>query len=354
MATSGTVGATVVQVDDLIGDAARAAGVPPVQLTLEDQVALKRQLFYQLSDLSSQGINLWCQERTLFGIYPGTAEYETPVGTVEVLQLLYRTPQRLADPPLAVTSSAGGAVESAIDGDVETVLTQVAPLGNVEFDFGINNDQTVRLVGLLPGATADLALVFETSPDAVTWRTVDTIALATYTDRVWAWLEILTAQVGRFFRVRATAGTLVMREISIAAAWRDVVVTRMSRDVYSTLPNRRTQTTRPLQYWLDRKETPVIVLWGEPTTTFDCMQMFRHRHIEDVGALSNTIECPQRWVPWVYSELARRAFFVLPKADMNRKQGVEAEAGRALAVAQGEERDRSPVTIGVRIGAYTR
>ena len=353
MATSGTVGQTVVQVDDLIGDAARAAGVAPVTLTVEDQIALRRQLFYQLSDLSSQGINLWCQERTLLGIYPFQPEITTPVGTVDVLEVLHRLPSQLA--PVVLTSSAGGIAANATDQDVDTVLTQVAPLGNLAFDFGADNDQIVRLVGLLPGASSTLAIVFETSEDGVTWTAVETIASASYTDGVWAWFEIETPLQARFFRVRATAGTLVMREVFVSATWRDLVVTRMSRDVYSSLPNKRsTPTQRPLQYWLDRKETPVIVLWPESNTTFALLQVFRHRHIEDVGALSNDLEVPQRWLPWVYAELSRRAFFVLPKADMARKPGVDAEAGRSLSVAQGEERDNSPVMVGVNIGAYTR
>lgn len=352
MATSGTVGQTVVQVDDLLGQAAKRAGYEEVVLTVDDADTLSRSLFYLLTQLSNIGINLWCQERTLLGVYPFQPEITTPVGTVDVLRVLHRLPSRLQ--PETLTSAAGGLAANATDGDVDTVLTQGAALGDLEFDFGSGNSNVVRLVGLLPGATAALTLAFETSADGITWTTRLSVAAATYTDGEWAWFELLTPAQARYFRVRAVLGTLVMREVFVAATWRDLVVTRMSRDVYSSLPNKRTTSSRPNQYWLDRREVPVIVLWPESNTTFALLQVFRHRHVEDVGALSNTLEVPQRWLPYVQAELARRACLDLAKADKTRLKDLEAEAGRELQIVEGEERDNSPVMLGVDLTAYTR
>ncbi len=358
MATSGTVGATVVQVDDLFGHALRRCKILPVTMTLEDADVLRRLLFFILSDLSNQGINYWAQERSLLPMYPNQPEVVTPVGTVDVLEMLHRDPTRLSGGGITVTSSAGGLAANVEDGDVETVLTQAAPLGNVQWDFGAQNaGLVVKLVGYLPGATSTLDLIFEASSDGVTWFTVLDEPATAYVDRIWVWYELFTPRAARFFRVRATSGTIVAREIFVSEIWRELIVTRMSRDVYSSLPNKRSQPlSRPLQYWLDRREVPVIVLWPEPRAddTFNVLHVFRHRHVEDIGALSNTIEVPQRWLPWCMAELARQACMELPRADLQRYPVLEAAARQALANAQGEERDNSPVNIGVRVTPYTR
>jgi hypothetical protein len=56
MAYSGTVGTTVISVQNLIDDSARSCGKLAEELTVEQVLSSKRQLFYLLSSLINKGI----------------------------------------------------------------------------------------------------------------------------------------------------------------------------------------------------------------------------------------------------------------------------------------------------------
>ena len=60
MATSGTVGQTVVTVQNLIDSGARRAGKLAEELTVEQVQAAKQSLYYVLSNLANIGIQYWC------------------------------------------------------------------------------------------------------------------------------------------------------------------------------------------------------------------------------------------------------------------------------------------------------
>jgi len=56
MATSGTVGSTVITVQNLIDSGARRAGKLAEELTVEQMQASKQSLYYLLSNLVNRGI----------------------------------------------------------------------------------------------------------------------------------------------------------------------------------------------------------------------------------------------------------------------------------------------------------
>ena len=60
MAYSGTVGQTVITVQNLIDDGARRAGKLAEELTVEQIQASKQSLFLILSNLINQGIQYFC------------------------------------------------------------------------------------------------------------------------------------------------------------------------------------------------------------------------------------------------------------------------------------------------------
>jgi hypothetical protein len=349
MATSGTTGNTTLEVADLFDHIVRRCGVMPDKLTPEVAGAVKNSMYFFLSGLSNRGINLWKIVRTLLSIKTYQSEYTLQTGTLDVLEALWRTPQRLSG---TVESSAGGTTTYVDDGLVETSLTQSAPGGNISWDF---TDQTVvNLVGLLPNGTATLALVFQTSPDNVTWTTIRTLPSASYTDHTWYWYELEPSSKKRYFRVRETStGTLNFREIYLASTWTEVTMSRMNRDDYSALPSKRTANEQPLQFWLDRQLTPKMVLWPIPINSFRVINLFTHMHIEDIGAISNTLDIPQRWYNATVANVALDCILDIPGADLKRYEILKEQADRTLAIAESEERDASPTNITPNIGVYT-
>lgn len=354
MTTSGTTGTTTLDVADIIDHVSRRCGVSPGKLSQEDTILIKNNLFMFLTTLANRGINMWRVSRSLYGVYPGQAEYDLSVGDLDVLQALYRQPQRLeAD---TVTSSAGGTVANVDDGDTDTSLTQVSTGGNVYWDWGSSADTTrVNCIGLLPNTSTTFTLTFDVSDDAITWTNVYTPGATAYTNSVWKWYDLEPAKAGRYFRVRETgSATLNFREIYLTETWSETSMWRMNRDDYSMLPNKRSSGL-PLQYWLDRQRAnPVMVVWQVPSTTFAVMSLFTHKEIEDIGALSNEIDIPQRWYGAVVSSLALACLPELPNADLNRYPMLKEQAQADMLYAEGEERDASPTNLLMNIGPYTK
>jgi hypothetical protein len=129
---------------------------------------------------------------------------------------------------------------------------------------------------------------------------------------------------------------------------------RMNRDDYASLPYKKTPGASPLQFWLDRqRDAPTMVLWPTPSTTFMVVSLFSHMQIQDVGAMSNTVDIPQRWYDAVLSNLAWASLLEVPGADMARAPILEKQAMTSMIAAEAEERDSSPSNLRPNIAPYT-
>ena len=94
MAYSGTVGTTVVTVQNFIDQGARLSGKLAEELTVEQVQASKQALFFTLSNLINQGINYWAIDKKVYGLNMDQYEYLLPLGGVDVLNALYRQMNR--------------------------------------------------------------------------------------------------------------------------------------------------------------------------------------------------------------------------------------------------------------------
>lgn len=349
MATSGTIGQTTIEVADIFDSAIRRCGLLPSALTPEVVKTLSTNLFMLLSNI--KGLNLWRVQRPLYAIYPRQAEYTLATGTIDVLDAQWRTPTRLGG---TVATSDGGTIANLTDGDTETVTTQVGVNGNFSWDFGSGSTATVNLIGILPATTTTYELILEWSDDGVTWDTVRDLGEIDFVNGVWQWFELDPSVDARFFRVREQGGAaLSMREIYICQQYQDVTMYRMNRVEYSQLPDKRTTSEQALQYWLDRQLTPKMVLWPVPTNTFRLMKLNVHMHVEDVGAISNTLDIPQRWHEAIFTNLAFMSILDIPGADVKRYDALKDQADRTMTVAEAEERDSTPTQWTPGISVYT-
>lgn len=350
--TSGTVGQTQIDVVKFIEHAARRAGGLATTIAGEQLDAARESLYFFLSHLSNKGVNLWCIENTLLGLYPQQAKYDTPVGTVDLLSAFYRTMTR----PEGNASASGGTAEFAFDSDIETTCNTGGANGNISIDYGIDNDQFISTAGILPRVGGSFSPVIEASADGITWTTVYSYGAITLTANVWNWVDLDPSTQKQYWRLRETAGgTLNIEELYFGTAPQEIPMYRMNLDDYTNLPNKSfTSESRSLQFWLDRKmDDPVLNVWPVPLNTFDLLSIWRHRHIMDVGSLTNLIEIPQRWGEAILNGLAYKVSLELPNIDPARRAELKALANETYMEVADEERDHSPIKLAPAIGVYT-
>lgn len=357
MAYSGTVGTTVINVQKLIDHGARRCGKLAEELTSEQQLSARESLYFLLSHLGNLGINYWAINKEVIGLQANKYIYYLPVGTIDVLNALYRTMNR---PSGQYTSSAGGVVANAYDNNINTYCQQSSANGNIQVFYGVSNPIYAGSIGILPyvagGGTATWSIVYEYSTDGVTWNTLLDLGAIEVTDNQWVWRDIDPGQSVTYYRVRAYAGTtLSVREWYVGNNARLIQMARLNRDDYTNLPNQNFTANQPYQFWFDRTiPQPSMSLWPVPSDPFIQMTVWYSRQIMDVGALTDELEIPQRWYEAVVMMLAHRMSLELPSVTMDRIGYLEKMATQYLYEAEQEERDKSPVYMSPNIAVYTR
>lgn len=350
MATSGTVGATVINVDTLLQHAIRRCQQPAQALTPEIALAARENLYFFLSELANHQIPLWTIDYVLLGVKDLAPYYDMPVGTVDVMDVLYRNMTRISG---SYASSSGGVAGLAFDGDLSTACTQTVALGNISVNAG--SATTVYTYGFVPFVDSTLTLAWECSDDGSTWLTTQTIASASYTAGDWYWFDEPTPFTAQYWRVRAVAGTLDMAEVFFSVSGFDRVMYRMNRDQYAQLPYKFASPGIPSQFYFERLvPVPRFAIWPTPQTSVgNCIVAWRQRQIQDVGAsVLNTVEVPSRWERAIMRQMAYDMCCELPGADQSLRSVLKAEADESLAMAWAAERDTGPILIQPNLSYY--
>jgi len=197
---------------------------------------------------------------------------------------------------------------------------------------------------------------FQSSADGTTWTTLYTGTSVTVTDSQWIWQDIDPGQNVPYYRMVASGGTtLSLRELYFGNNARLLQMSRLNRDDYSNLPNQNFTANQPYQYWFDRTiPQPTFYLWPVPSTNFVQATIWYSRQIMDVGALTNQLEIPDRWLMAIQSMLAHQMSIELPGVDIQRIGYLEAQGEKYFQMAELEERDKSPIYLAPNISVYTR
>jgi hypothetical protein len=357
MSYSGTVGRTIISVQNLIDDSARACGKLAEELTDEQVVSSKRQLFYLLSSLINKGIQYWAIDTTVIGLKADQYTYELPLGAVDALNVLYRTMNR---PTGTYATSAGGTVFNAFDNDIDTFCQQTSANGNISVNYGSNNPIYIGSIGLLPyvsgGGSATWNIRYEYSIDGISWLTLTDLGSITVTDNEWIWTNIDPGENVIAYRVVAYGGTtLALREFYLGNNSREIQMSRLNRDDYSNLPNKNFTANQPYQFYFERTiPVPKLVLWPTPSDPFIQMTVWYSRQIMDVGDLSGELEIPDRWYLAIGNMLSHRMALILPTVPLDRVQYLEGQANKTFEEAEQEERDKSPIYWAPNISVYTK
>lgn len=356
MAYSDTYG-QVYNVQTLIDHGARRCGKLAEELTSEQLLSARESLGFVMSNLINIGIQYWAIEKEVIGLTPDKYIYTLPTGANDVLNALYRTMNR---PSGSYTTSAGGSVALVGDNDIDTYCQQTSANGNISINFGTDNPIYAGSIGLMPyvagGGSATWTLILEYSADGVTWNTLNDLGTVLVTDKQWIWTDIDPGQSVQYYRVRISGGsTLALREFYVGNNSREITMSRLNRDDYTNLPNKNFTANQPYQFWFNRTvPNPEIYLWPAPSDPFVQMTVWYSKQVMNVGDLTNELQIPQRWYLAVINMLAHQMALELPQVPMDRIQYLEAQAEKSLALAEAEERDRSPIYFAPNIGVYTR
>ena len=328
MAFSNTVSQTNFNTRRVIDNAIRRCKLTAQQITAEHIDIANDQLYLFLSDLANQGAPLWCIEKQIYPLYEGVGDITMTDGTVDILNSNFRTLQ-----PVTGTN-------------VDTSTSRT-----VEFP----TDIFVANVGVYWTAAA-VPIALERSDDNIIWTTIQT-ETPTATAGEWTWFDLDSSVAARYFRVRATSGTLSFSQIYLANTPTEIPLARMNRDDYTNLPNKAFQSNRPLQFWFDRQvNNPIMHMWPVPNEAATVCQIvvWRQRYIMDVGTMTQDVEVPQRWLEAIVAGLAAKMALELVEVDVGLIPILDQKAAIALNIAQMEERDNSPMMIAPNISPYTR
>jgi hypothetical protein len=328
MAFSNTVSQTNFNTRRVIDNAIRRCKLTAQQITAEHIDIANDQLYLFLSDLANQGAPLWCIEKQIYPLYDGVGDITMTDGTVDILNSNFRWLQQV----------------TGINYDEPTYR-------EVDFTDAI----FVANVGILWSAAA-VPIVFERSDDGVIWDEIQS-ETPTASAGEWTWYDMDSSVAARYFRVRATSGTLGFSQIYLANTPTEIPLARMNRDDYTNLPNKAFQSNRPLQYWFDRQvNNPIMHMWPVPNEAATVCQIvvWRQRYIMDVGTMTQDIEVPQRWLEAIVSGLAAKMALELVEVDASLIPLLDQKAAISLNIAQMEERDNSPMMIAPNISPYTR
>ena len=131
-----------------------------------------------------------------------------------------------------------------------------------------------------------------------------------------------------------------------SSAYTDVSVNRISRADYLNLPN-KTTTGRPFQFYVDRKETPILYLYPTPdnVTTYKFVS-YRMQRIDDITASNQDQEVPSRFIACMTAGLA---YQIALKKNPEKSQLLKFEHEELFARAADEDRDRASIQLVPRI-----
>lgn len=326
MAFSGSVGLETTSAMLVVEHAFRRCRLPAQAISGEMQAYAMQSLRFLLDELANRRTPSWCIEQVLLPMYSNQPLVTLPTGTVEVLNLSYRTLQLLSGTALTTSNT-------------RTVA--------------FSDPTTVSSVGVKwSGATTPLT--FATSADGVSWTTVGTVTPAAAVGEI-TWFDISAAQPAEWFRITGAA-TLNYTSVTLGNLPQDIPLGQLNRDTYVNQSN-KIFASRPNSYYFQRNVArPVVYLWPAPNVAAEqaVLVLWRHRQIMDTENLRQEIEVPRRWLEAIINGLAARVATETPSVDAALIPALEQRAALSLQSAWDGDTDGSPIQINPGIGAYTK
>ena len=326
MAYSGTVSTTTFNALKVVDHAFRRCRLPAQAISAEMQTYALESLYLFLSELASIKTPSWCIEKMVLPMYENQPIVTLPNGTVEVLNLNYRTIQ-------------------AVTGTTTTTSTS--------YTVNFTTQTTVDIVGV-EWSGASTPLTFQVSTNGTTWVTVGTFTDTASSGEI-VWVDISGALAYQYFRITAIS-TFNYAVVSLGNMPQEIPLGQLNRDSYVNQSN-KVFPGRPSSYYFQRDlPQPVVNLWPAPFSAAEQAQLvlWRHRQIMDTANLQQDIEVPQRWLNAIIDGLSAEVAAETPQVDPQIMAVLEQKAAMSLQRAWDGDNDGSPIQINPGIGVYTR
>ncbi len=258
-----------------------------------DLQSARRSLNILFADWANRGLNRWTMTQESITLASGIAEY--PLGTLT----------------MTVAASGSFSVGETLTGGTSSATASIT-----------SKPSSTSIAITIPSGTF-------TSGETLTGGTssaTTTLSSAVSFEDVQSSIDVLSA---------------VIRQNSGTSNQADTSISRISRDTFINISNKRSTST-PSQYYVDRQITPKIKLWPTPNSSSLLLVFDRMRRIEDVDTMTNTADVPFRFYPCLTAGLAyylsmKRA----PALTKMMKAVYEEEFERAAA----EDRDRTSLSL---------
>lgn len=330
MSTSGTIAQTPVSVETMLSYAFSRCG--KLSSTVSGDLLSKARLalYFILADLSNDGINLWCMNKSVVNVVPQQASYQLPVGTNDVTNMLYRQLHDYVQLP---------------------TLTPDAYAVQLEEPQAINN-----ITGAFTQAgTASLAV--EWSPDGLGWELLQQLEPFVTDDASDFVIDLDATKLAAYWRVRDTSGTLMtVSTMSFRTVKQEVTMSLLNRDDYTNLPNKHNSGQQSLQFWFDKQIDPRVWVWPISNRPQDQLVIWSALQIQDPGSLTNDLAVPTRWYKAITDKLAAEVALLIPPAELppGRLEALLAVSAASYPRAAASETDGSSFQLQPRISVYTR
>ena len=325
MAYSGNISGTTFNALKVVDHAFRRCRLPAQAITAEMQSYALDSLYLMLSELANIKTPSWCIEELILPMYENQQLVTLPVGTVEVLNLNYRTLQLL---------------------DGTTVATSTS------YTYSFSSTTVVDTVGIKWSGTA-VPVTFQVSTNGTTWTTVGTFSAVAVAGDI-TWTDISGALPYLYFRITASS-PLLYSAITIGNLPQEIPLGQLNRDSYVNQSN-KVFPGRPSNYYFQRDlPEPVVYLWPAPFSAAEQAQLvlWRHRQIMDTENLQQEVEVPQRWLEAIVNGLAAKVAAETPAVDAALLPILEQRAAVSVQRAWDGDNDGSPIQINPGIRAYT-
>ena len=327
MAYSGNIGGTTTNALKVVDHAFRRCRLPAQSITAEMQSYALDSLRFMLDELANIKTPSWCIEKVLLPMYENQPIVTLPPGTVEVLNLNYRTLQ-LLDGTSSTTTATAYTVNF-------TTATAVSTVG-------------------IEWSGASVPVSFQVSTNGSVWTTVGTSDDVVGAGEI-TWTDISPPMPYLYFRVTTASPALNFTAITLGNLPQEIPLGQLNRDGYVNQSN-KIFPGRPSNYYFQRDlPEPVVNIWPAPFSAAEQAQLvlWRHREIMDTENLQQQVEIPNRWLEAIINGLAARVAAETPSVDVGLIPVLEQRSAVSMQRAWDGDNDGSPIQINPGIRAYT-
>lgn len=355
MATSNTYDfGTNTQIDDLIRESFERIGIIGNDFTgLQIQSAI---MSANLELTSWQGkIPLqWTRKRFMTSLLINQPTYLLPETITRVIDMVAIQTQSMNTGGTAA-SSAGGNAANCFDPNSTAGCIQVSANGNISYDYGAGNLQALPYFGITalpnadPSTMPQYTIAIDYTLDGNLWQTGLLTPLTDYAPNSTVWWVMENNILAQAYRIRETGGqTLRIQSIYLAQPTTtgsgDRAMLPLSYTEWMQIPIKNAQGF-PSSYFFNAQISPYMNLWpilgpAPVSNQYNALLYTAYRYTQDVFALFNEFEIPQRFYDALVAGIAARLAmkFAPERRDMMKSEAMEAFANATLT-------DQTPITM---------